>query len=399
MGKIPTYKMDFMQGQENCLTVTTASILDYLFKEKNAIQFPSQLLDEHFRSLPQLANYTSKAYYKNSDNPTGLRVMTETPDKMNLETFHIIKVNGKRTLNKTVVEEAKKVVEIIEAFYNKTTEGSIFLPEYLVKKKDLSIGILSMIRNQCDLIDDLLDDTVKEQFNIKIATPEEFQGDERDIMIISLAIDDSVKRGHSFFQNPNRMNVATSRAKFFTYLVYTHINPTFDAFKQYVHHFIQHYQINESLIAETAPVNVWKNDENSVGSDLKRSIQSVLEQYRNLKKVQGQNIIIYNNIKACGGIPLTFVVFNQSSKQSVVVEIDGLSFSNEAFSNQDYAKVVNQNTETLQRGGWTILYTTYYKWFNKSWLASENNYELRQEIQRIYQELDSVLLVKKEELI
>ena len=64
--------------------------------------------------------------------------------------------------------------------------------------------------------------TVKEinSISLMIGTPEEFQGNERDIMIFTPSIDINQSRSKAFMEDLNRFNVATSRAKYFTYFIH-----------------------------------------------------------------------------------------------------------------------------------------------------------------------------------
>ena len=62
-----------------------------------------------------------------------------------------------------------------------------------------------------------LTDEEFESINLMIGTPEEFQGNERDVMIFTPAIDENQKRSRAFMEDSNRFNVATSRSKYFTF--------------------------------------------------------------------------------------------------------------------------------------------------------------------------------------
>ena len=65
-----------------------------------------------------------------------------------------------------------------------------------------------------------LTDEEVESINLMIGTPEEFQGNERDVMIFAPSIDPDQKRSKGHMEDPNRFNVATSRARYFTYFVH-----------------------------------------------------------------------------------------------------------------------------------------------------------------------------------
>ena len=53
-----------------------------------------------------------------------------------------------------------------------------------------------------------------------VGTPEDFQGNERDIMIIAPGVDETCSRSRGFMENDQRFNVASSRAKFYTFFIH-----------------------------------------------------------------------------------------------------------------------------------------------------------------------------------
>jgi len=81
-----------------------------------------------------------------------------------------------------------------------------------------SIGIISPFRNQTDAFKryalNKLEPELLERHDILIGTPFEFQGEERDIIFISLAVNnDSASGSFAYLSRENMLNVATSRAK------------------------------------------------------------------------------------------------------------------------------------------------------------------------------------------
>jgi hypothetical protein len=57
------------------------------------------------------------------------------------------------------------------------------------------------------------------------------------VVIISMALDKASNRSKNHYENKNRFNVATSRAKYFTSLVYGGLPENFDLTKRYIAHF------------------------------------------------------------------------------------------------------------------------------------------------------------------
>jgi superfamily I DNA and/or RNA helicase len=85
-----------------------------------------------------------------------------------------------------------------------------------------------------DKINETFTEDIRQKFNLMVGTPEEFQGSERDIIIISLCLDENCKGGHGHFQDKQRFNVATSRAKSFTYFIYSKFPQSFDKVYTYL---------------------------------------------------------------------------------------------------------------------------------------------------------------------
>lgn len=203
--------------------------------EYNNIIPPSVMLNEHFRSLPQLANFTN-TFYKDE-----LKIMTETCEKVHTKSFIWIKLDGKRNENKEIKEEANKVIEVIKIITTTNRQlnfsDSLKLPEQL-QGKILSVGIIAMMRNQCNLIQAFLDEKFDfkliDKHKIMVGTPEEFQGNERDIMIFSLGLDENCRHSIGHYQNPQRLNVATSRARLLTIFIYSSIPNNFNRIISYL---------------------------------------------------------------------------------------------------------------------------------------------------------------------
>ena len=406
----------YQTGTKKKLTVTQASILDFIRNEEYQVTIKEEMLDEHFRSLPHLARYTSKQFYRDNENPVGkLKIMTETPDKMATNCFQAVRVDGKRTRNekgdsigKTINAEAEEVVRIIEDLV--TTNNQIPFPSKYslpshINKNNFTIGVISLIRDQCTIIEDLLRKRFPNQelkpFGINvdekterdgIGTPEEFQGNERDIMIFSLSLDLGCSKGQGFYQDAKRLNVATSRAKLFTYFVYSPFPETFNKIHDYLNYF--NGKVTDEDIAsgdtilhnpELPPLNF-----NKFESDFERYVYSYLEKFVK-EKSKGQKITLHNQIISCGQKRLDFVIFNHDTKKSVAVEVDGSYHfvSNRIAENYTFEHIERMNI--LTRAGWNIINTPYYKWYKNGWLSEENDPNFKNEIDRIYSEISAYI--------
>ncbi len=401
--------MRYQTGSKKKLTVTQASILDFIKSEEYQATIREVMLDEHFRSLPQLARYTSKQFYKDPDNPDGkLKVMTEIPDKISIRCFKAVRVNGTRvrndkgeTTNKAINAEAEEVVKIIEGLVL-TNNQSLFSSEYElpshVDKINFSIGVVSMIRDQCELIRELLKERFPnselDEYGIEvdgregIGTPEEFQGNERDIMIFTLCLDTDCKSGQGHYQDAKRLNVATSRAKSFTYFVYSPFPKTFDKIYNYLN-YINGKVTDDDLTPvdselhkpELPPLNY-----DLFESDFERFVHSYLDKFIK-ENSDGQKITLHNQIKSCGQKRLDFVIFNHNTNKSVAIEVDGSHHFVSNAIKENYTMEHIERMDILTRAGWNIINTPYHRWYKDGWLSEDSDKQFKAEIDRIFYEI------------
>jgi very-short-patch-repair endonuclease len=270
-------------------------------------------------------------------------------------------------------------------------------PEH-INKNDFSIGIISMLREQCSLIKEKLNlvftngELNKYGINLDgrdgIGTPEEFQGNERDVMIFSLGLDIDCKGGHGHFQNKNRLNVTTSRAKYFTYFVYSPFPDSFNEIYKYLHYIKGNVEpddvINKKDQQHTVEPLPPPNPE-LLESDFERCVYDYLRDF-----IKGKNnITIHNQVTCCGQKRLDFVLMNRNNSKSVAIEVDGSYHF--VDNSKDYTAAHIERMAILERAGWKIINTPYYLWYNGARLRNEDDKILKTEIQRIYKEIENAL--------
>ncbi|HEX8733223.1 MAG TPA: AAA domain-containing protein, partial [Ktedonobacterales bacterium] len=170
---------------------------------------PSQddvvLLDEHYRSLPQIIEFSNRQFYGGA-----LRVMTRRPDTLGLRSVELRKVNGTRRKEGYNVEETEAIIKEI----NKIATAEAKKPP----SERASIGVLSPYRDQVNYLNRQLATKLKgrivQEHDIAVGTAHTFQGDERDIMLISFCADPNSHRSTVTFMNQeNLFNVAVTRAR------------------------------------------------------------------------------------------------------------------------------------------------------------------------------------------
>lgn len=165
----------------------------------------SVMLDEHFRSLPPIINFSNHEFYNDR-----IRVMLkDKPDENVLELVEVVdgKVDFDATRNLPEIEAlVKRLHEIIIEDERKNPDNPV------------TVGIISPFRAQVEQlkvsVSKVLSDYMIKKHQIEIGTAHTFQGDERDIMMISWAVaDNSYTQSLMFMQKANLFNVAITRGR------------------------------------------------------------------------------------------------------------------------------------------------------------------------------------------
>lgn len=164
------------------------------------------MLCEHFRCMPAIIGYCNKYFYDGKIRP--LRDGNNNLIKPSMINFP---VKGERdSLNKINDVEAKTIVAIIKS--------CLELEEYSNK----TFGVISLLgKEQSEYIRQMLSEKIgskiMEEHNIICGEPPSFQGDERDIILLSMVDDQNSVRTVTKTANRGatgqRYNVAVSRAK------------------------------------------------------------------------------------------------------------------------------------------------------------------------------------------
>ena len=231
----------------------------------------SVMLDEHFRSLPPVINFSNREFY--SDR---IRVMRKDAYDYNaLELVNVPdgKVDSDATRNLPEVEElVKKLHEII-------IEDERNNPE-----NPTSIGIISPFRAQVDQlkisVQKVLSDYMIKKHQIEIGTAHTFQGDERDIMLISWGFaNNSYPQSITFLQKPNLFNVAITRAKNKCINFVSHDLDTMPDghFRNYISYVKEYLDRKKALANDEFDANIYKNKfEREVAEEIRKLDHRVL---------------------------------------------------------------------------------------------------------------------------
>lgn len=145
-------------------------------------QIPKTLLREHYRCHPKIIEFCNQKFYDN-------QLIIHTEFKCEREPLIVYKTTaGNHAREKTNQRQIDMIINEI-------------IPNE--RLGDIDLGIVTPYRNQTNALQQAFIDT-----KIKADTVDKFQGRENDVIILS-TVDNEISE---FTDNPNRLNVAISRA-------------------------------------------------------------------------------------------------------------------------------------------------------------------------------------------
>jgi hypothetical protein len=199
-------------GEEAELGEDETEALDY--REKSLLDLVDDslssseraiFLDEHFRSMPSIIAFSNREFYGGR-----LRVMTARPSTLRTRSVELRRVEGVRDESGRNFAEAQAIADEIDSLVERETG--------LPRGRCHSIGVLSPFRDQVEHLVDTLRSRLPleaiEKHDLLVATPYGFQGEERDFMFLSLAVDPkSHPQAFRHLSQPDVFNVAITRAR------------------------------------------------------------------------------------------------------------------------------------------------------------------------------------------
>ena len=202
-------------------TEITAALEEESLLDLARFKYQDVLLNFHYRSkYEELIAFSNYAFYK------GRLYVSPNASQPEEPPIQVHKIDDALWINRSNMAEAKYIVELLKAFFDKRTENE-------------TIGIITFNSNQRDLIDDLIDaECAKnphfatqvrtelarkkdgEDIGLFVKNIESVQGDERDVIIFSIGYakneNGRLIRNFGWLNQrggENRLNVAISRAK------------------------------------------------------------------------------------------------------------------------------------------------------------------------------------------
>ena len=362
------------------ILVTEHSILDLILRSPYSAQLPQVMLDEHFRSRPTLAAFTSEEFYSDGG---GLKVMTETAKNLGKGAFHVFITGGARRGNQAIVEaEVDKVLEVLASMEN----GSAYQPGGVLEGqapagKMLSVGVVSFTRDQVLEIRDKTQGRFK-SLELIVGTPEELQGNERDVILLTFGLGAGTRYAKAHYENANRFNVATSRARLFTIAILGEEPRNAERLKRYLN-------LNDSTqgafnLPVLKPEKITGEARKLLAAELQRYVQN-----RGMR-VGGAGFTLHAGVKACGQEAMDFVLVNHVGGKGVHVELDGAP-SYELTKH--YPSVQRERVAVLGRAGYGIVHLRHADLFESGWLKTGGALETFRV--RLDAELDAYLLLRQ----
>ncbi|MCF8267664.1 MAG: AAA family ATPase, partial [Ignavibacteriales bacterium] len=182
------------------------SLFDFSFNVSNLSKLESVFLAEHYRSHSQIINFSNHEFY---EKKLGQTILIKTKDSdfafgeggliwINVKGIMDIHQNINPQENNRCIEQARMLRE---------------------QYPDASIGIVTPFRHQYLAIRDRA--LFHGLHDVKVDTVHNYQGDEKDIMILSLVVTDNATPGKAYFINKESylINVAVTRARSTLYIV------------------------------------------------------------------------------------------------------------------------------------------------------------------------------------
>lgn len=288
----------------------------------------SVMLDEHFRSLPPIIEFSNREFYGGR-----IRVMKkDVNDEPVLETVYV--PEGKVDFDAT--RNLPEIEALVKRLYDIIVEDERKNPD-----KPVSIGIISPFRAQVEQlkisVSKVLSDHMIQKHQVEIGTAHTFQGDERDIILMSWAFaNNSFPQSLTFLQKPNLFNVAITRARYKVINFVSRDPKTLQEglFRDYMSYIEEYTNKREAL-------KNCKIDENTYKNNLEREIA---EQIRTLG----------HTVKA--GVEIAGLSADLLVDDKLVIEVDGVEDSiKSAISNMKKQSII-------ERCGFPVRRVTYREW-------------------------------------
>jgi hypothetical protein len=222
----------------------------------------------------------------------------------------------------------------------------------------LSVGIVSFTRDQVLEIREKTLGRFK-SLELIVGTPEELQGNERDVILLTFGLGAGTRYAKAHYENANRFNVATSRARLFTIAILGEEPRNAERLKRYLN-------LNDSTLGA---FNLPAFKSEKIAGEAKKVLALELQRYVQNRgmRVGGAGFTLHAGVKACGQEAMDFVLVNHVGGKGVHVELDGAP-SYELTKH--YPSVQRERVAVLGRAGYGIVHLRHADLFEGGWLKT-----------------------------
>lgn len=173
-------------------------------------------LDEHFRSQPEIIEFSNREFYSGR-----LQIMTghRNPEAAPSQPVAHTRIDGVRGPNGVNPAEAEALLKMVAGTAAAQADWEGWRAQ--------SIGILSPFRDQVDHLSKQFlklanANEILHRHDVMIGTAHTFQGEERDLMLISLALDEaSPAASYRFLEKADVFNVMITRARLLNHVFHS----------------------------------------------------------------------------------------------------------------------------------------------------------------------------------
>ena len=302
-----------------------------MFDLANYYSMHPVLLDEHFRSLPPIINFSANEFYGGR-----LRVMKRNNDTEPVLEAVIVpdgKVDFDATRNLPEIEAVvKRLHEIILDDERKNPDNPV------------SIGIISPFRAQVEQlkisVSKVLSDYMITKHKIEIGTAHTFQGDEKDIILISWAFaNNSFPQSLTFLQKPNLFNVAITRARR-KMINFISKNPKelpeglLRSYFSYIEDYTNRYNLKNS---DEFDENIYKNSFEREVAEALRAVGHTVKAGQEISGVSADLLVDDSFVIECDGIEDNKAANITDTKKQVLIERSGIPVKRITYREWQYS--------------------------------------------------------------
>ena len=302
-----------------------------MFDLANYYSMHPVLLDEHFRCLPPIINFSANEFYGGR-----LRVMKRNNDSEPVLEAVIVpegKVDFDATRNLPEIEAVvKRLHEIILDNERKDPDNPI------------SVGIISPFRAQVEQlkisVSKVLSDYMITKHSIEIGTAHTFQGDEKDIILISWAFaENSHAQSLTFLQKPNLFNVAITRARY-KVINFISKNPKelpeglLRSYFSYIEDYTNRFNLQSS---DEFDENIYKNSFEREVAEALREIGHTVKAGQTISGVSADLLVDNSFVIECDGVEDNKKASVSDSKKQVLIERSGLPVKRITYREWQYS--------------------------------------------------------------